>query len=608
MVAALTFRCNFDNLGRRGCYKEPVVAAPTPIALRLGGQDHALEPGRSYLLGGGPDCDLPLPGATEPLARVVVAPDGAELVDLGTAAGMFRNGERVAHTALAVGDVLRLGDAEALVVADLGSALIVPLPALRTAARERRHAAVRIAARQQRLGGASFDEMMAAELRRAPWLLLSLLLHASVLLLFWLLMPDEPGGRARADVSFDLTGSNRLVGESTPDLPEITTEAEPPRADDPAPALPIETPPDPEPAPDARLDPRRDLGALGNPRLSTRSRTTDRGPGGATAGASSGFRTAVRELRRSGLEIVFVFDSTGSMSRTILDTRNTIAQMLSVLRALVPDARIGLVAYRDRGPREQYVVRQVPLGRDFWRATNFVQFVSAEGGGDRPEDVLAGLEAAFGQAWQSSARRVVILAGDAPGHLRDRQQVLRAVRGFAANGRSFVHTLVVGPETAGDDTQRQFAEIAEAGRGACLGLAQHDRVMQQVLTLAFGREFDRDLDAVILSVEAAAERTETWALDLARRGGPDLTEALRKEPVEYSLLNALVRRPRRTVAGQLVELLAQPGTPPHTRHAVAWALQRIFELPEPPIDPATDDQPPARELERLRQRAGRLPD
>jgi Mg-chelatase subunit ChlD len=50
----------------------------------------------------------------------------------------------------------------------------------------------------------------------------------------------------------------------------------------------------------------------------------------ASGKGSAGFRKTVSELRRSGLEIVFVFDSTGSMGSSIRATKDGIANMLDV--------------------------------------------------------------------------------------------------------------------------------------------------------------------------------------------------------------------------------------------------------------------------------------
>ena len=120
-----------------------MAADPSPIALRLLGQDHALEPGRVYLLGSSGDSDFVLGEAAAPRhARLAVDADGVVVEDLGAAEGTWCNGERIARRRLQVGDVLRLGPLEAVVVPDHGVAALVPIPALRAAASARRLQAI----------------------------------------------------------------------------------------------------------------------------------------------------------------------------------------------------------------------------------------------------------------------------------------------------------------------------------------------------------------------------------------------------------------------------------------------------------------------------------
>ncbi len=584
------------------------------LALRLAGQDHALEPGREYLLGSAPECDLRLAaGAAAHHARIVVGFDGARLVELGGAGSTWRNGERVDRTPIVIGDVLRFGEVvSATVVRDGGYAAIVPLPHLRAEARERRIRAVRVAAMAlRRADGQTLQELIARELRHAPWFALSATLHVLLLLLAWLLLPAQSvvaPQRISVDVQLADRGTDPRDAAVAP--PEV--QVEPVHAEiDPLPAEPPAASADAAPADVDGASPRASMPAVNGP-IRVRAAHSGGGGSGEAAGdlgelGSGSFRRTVGELRKSGLEIVFVFDSTGSMTRMIHDTKTTIGQMLAVLRALVPDARVGLVTYRDRGA-EHYLVRQVPLGLDFWRATNFVQFVTADGGGDLPEDVRAGMRAAFAQRWRPGARRVVVLAGDAPPHARDLDELIAEVRSFTRDGRSFVHTLLTSREHLEDDATKAFVAIAAAGHGTCERLEAGDRVLQRVLTLAFGREFDRDLGGVVRAVATDAERVDTRALDLARRGGPALAAALRENPVPQALWNALVKRPRRATVHQLVDLLADRGATEPTRQAVAAALQRIFELPLPPIDPEAGQPPSPRELARLRALADRVAD
>ncbi|MCU0862453.1 MAG: VWA domain-containing protein [Planctomycetes bacterium] len=587
------------------------MAPASPLlALRLGAQDHALEPGRDYLLGSAPDCDFRLRhGALGHHARITVRPDGAEIVALAAEGGCWRNDSRIERAPLAIGDLLRLGEsAEALVVPDHGEAMLVPVPTLRLAAA---HRTVRIAARALRHEPVTFQDLMAGELRRAPWLALSVAVHLLVLLLLWLSMPlPSVSGRQRATVDIEWQGEQSDRFEEPPAPPAVVPEPEAePFANlaTPDPPAPVEVVPISSADAAAPRPPElpRDLAPIGRRAPPTGAFAVG---GDRTGAGSAGFQRTVGELRKSGLEIVFVFDSTGSMTRTIHDTKSSITQMLQVLRTLVPDARIGLVTYRDRGTRERYVVRQMPLGIDPWRALNFMQHVTAEGGGDRPEDVRAGLQGAFAQHWRPGARRVVVLAGDAPPHEADLQSLLGEVRAFAGNGRSFVHTLVTSPDQAGADTHEAFEGIADAGKGTCQRLDDSDRVLQQVLTLAFGREFDRDIAEVVRAVEQEAARVDVQALALVRHGGPELARALRRQPLSPTLWNALVRRPQRDVAEQLVDLLADQGAPEPNRHAAAAALQQLLKLPLPPIDPELQAPPPPPLLSSLRHAVARLPE
>ena len=586
-----------------------VASGPSLLALRLGGLSHALEPGRDYLLGSADDCDLRIAGAEPVHARLLVTAEGATFFDLSEAAGLLFNEEKVLQAAIRPGDRVGIAGELMVVTADDGTAALVPIPQLRQAAIARRIVKVRAAAAAlRRQDDGTFAQLMAKELRRAPWVLLSLMLHLLLLLLFWLLVTNErPSGRSVALLGIDIA-AGAPAGDGPPAPPEVVAE---PASD--------EVLDDPEQLAEAQPTPivegpkQDQRQPIENPTLLKRSRPNTRGGGGDIVRdekdvGSGSFQKQVAALQESGLEIVFVFESTGSMTCAILDTKSTIVQMLDVLRNLVPDARIGLVTYRDRGRREDYLVREVPLDLDYWRATNFMQFVVAEGGGDRAEDVHAGLKSAFQQPWRTSARRVVVLAGDAPAHSEDIKTMLQEVRAFANNRRSFVHTLITNPQQAGDDTLEQFRQIAAAGRGTCESIENHDRILQRVLTLAFGSQFRSDLEAVIAQVGRERERVDVRSLYLVREGGTALRQELRQRPVPTTLFNALIKRPRRQTAETLLDLLADSRTPSHTRHIVAAALQQILQLPVPPIDIETSEAPTGHRMTRLRQLAERLPE
>jgi Mg-chelatase subunit ChlD len=121
------------------------------------------------------------------------------------------------------------------------------------------------------------------------------------------------------------------------------------------------------------------------------------------------------------LDLVFVLDTTGSMSGEIREVKSRVRQIASALADARPGARVrlGLVVYRDR--RDEYVTRTSPLSSDVEVTFEFLdRVVSAGGGGDGPEDVLAGLAAALDEMdWDPSPAtdRQLFLIGDAPPHL-----------------------------------------------------------------------------------------------------------------------------------------------------------------------------------------------
>ena len=606
MVPGRSLRRNCDT-DRAATIKHRHVEAGHQLwALRWGGESHAIELGRVYLLGSAQECDLQIQDAAPHHARLEIVDGHVEISDLGSDAGVLHNEERVCRAVLHAGDRVGLADEILVLTPDDGSAAIVPLPDMRQAAAQRRILRIRAAASALRYHDQSLSDLVVQRLREAPWLALSVALHALLILMIAIYAPrKDRAAQEVATINFEATDGSP-PGDGPPAPPEVIVEEvrdEQVEETDPLAA------PDPIPVVNGR-DEQRPIEIAENPLLRVRGRARQGGNAGAAVAdrGSAGFRKRVAELKANGLEIMFVFDSTGSMTSTIEETKSTIVGMCEALRALVPDARIGLVTYRDRGKREAYLIRQIPLTRDHWRASNFVQFVNAGGGDDIPEAVDAGLAAAMKQTWRPDARRVIVLAGDAPSHPRKLRNILRDVRAWCRDGRSFVHTLIANPENAGELTASEFEQIADNGRGVCQPIENHGQILQRVLTLAFGHEFGEDLDNVVREIEQRRHRVDTASMHLVRKAGPQLAAALLQEPFPTPLWNALVRKPRGPAAVVLLDLLADRRTPPPTRHAVAAALQRILDLEKPPIDPQTNQPASKRRIARLRQRAERLPD
>lgn len=122
----------------------------------------------------------------------------------------------------------------------------------------------------------------------------------------------------------------------------------------------------------------------------------------------------------SVIDVVFVLDTTGSMSGLIEGAKQKIWSIANTIATAKPrpTVRMGLVAYRDRG--DAYVTQVTPLTDDLDAVYTALMTFTADGGGDTPESVnQALLEGVTLQPWSDNpmALKLIYLVGDAPPHM-----------------------------------------------------------------------------------------------------------------------------------------------------------------------------------------------
>src|SRR5947208_15935238 len=93
-------------------------------------------------------------------------------------------------------------------------------------------------------------------------------------------------------------------------------------------------------------------------------------------------------LRRTGLDIVICFDSTGSMGGEIDQVKRQIERIGQTLVTLIPKTRISLCTYREGA--DEYVAKGLPLSGSSQEGSSCLTEMQASGGGDKPEGVEAG--------------------------------------------------------------------------------------------------------------------------------------------------------------------------------------------------------------------------
>ncbi len=261
------------------------------------------------------------------------------------------------------------------------------------------------------------------------------------------------------------------------------------------------------------------------------------GGGGAGIGLSSlgisldsAFGKYVGTLRKVGLDVALVIDSTGSMQMVIDDLKQRLDDLVVTMQRLVPTARIGAVAFRDRNddniataPRksEDFLVKWSDLTFKSSKVKGFLDGIVAEGGGDWEEAVKDGFEAAMTQLkWRPEAKKVIILVGSSPPHDKDLPALRQLVSQWQAQGgvvsaidvsqrlheehERKMHRWLYGDElktvTPLPDFYRQvqesYSDLSRRGGGETIALGQDQALMRYLLVLTFGQQWEKEVSRV----------------------------------------------------------------------------------------------------------------
>lgn len=188
------------------------------------------------------------------------------------------------------------------------------------------------------------------------------------------------------------------------------------------------------------------------------------------------------------IDVVFVLDTTGSMSGLIQTAKDKVWSIASTMASAqpTPEIRIGLVAYRDRG--DAYVTRVTDLSADLDSVYATLMDYQADGGGDTPESVNKALaDAVHGISWSQDpkAYQVIFLVGDAPPHrdYADEQQFPDILAAAHEKG-IVVNTIQCGSMPV---TMQPWEQIAALGHGRFF------QVEQSGGAVAISTPFDREM-------------------------------------------------------------------------------------------------------------------
>ncbi|HKP69614.1 MAG TPA: vWA domain-containing protein [Pyrinomonadaceae bacterium] len=240
----------------------------------------------------------------------------------------------------------------------------------------------------------------------------------------------------------------------------------------------------------------------------------------ALSGTSYAQRSKPKETtQRDTLEMVFVIDTTGSMSGLIDGAKQRVWGIINEVmqKPSKPRVRVGLVAYRDIG--DTYVTKVLPITEDLDKAYTTLMDYEAGGGGDGPENVRKALAEGVKNAGWSNAKQglaqILFLVGDAPPHDYEQEPDVLVTTAEAVRKNMIVNTIQCGSQ---GDTKQVWQGIAVRGEGKYFAIAQ-DGGVQAISTpydtkladlaaklgktyVTYGKKEDR---AKQVSAQAAAE-------------------------------------------------------------------------------------------------------
>lgn len=425
---------------------------------------------------------------------------------------------------------------------------------------------------------------------------------------WWLLAHLWSGAPSAADLpdfvfSASMSGSDAAPDLAEPDAPALDRSATAPEPESPLADALRESEPVDDLATETLLDeeaPRtvlptdglalRDVLGVGPGASRNAPGIGSGGRGGLGRGVSlrrlSGpLRAALDDQRGKGLDLVVLFDTTSSMQPYLDASRRAVDRIITRLAQLNPNLRMSIIAYRDRG--DEYVTRVSPLSTDRYAILNFLDSLSAGGGGDIPEGLLDAVETALDDLdWRANSYRILLVVSDAPPHADDVSRLRLRIRSATGQKRggapTIFSTLLAGSSHLDDGGRRGDAcdalrDVAHLGGGEFTELSDPDEVEQKFIAMTFGSRNKAQIEQLL---ERSAQRPEERiiAQRIRSEGLEFLFDRMRRPPIEASVVAALLERGSSAVARRCLDLVIDETAARPTREAALYVLRRLLDV------------------------------
>lgn len=115
------------------------------------------------------------------------------------------------------------------------------------------------------------------------------------------------------------------------------------------------------------------------------------------------------------IDIVFSFDTTGSMSGCIGQVRSNVEKIVEELFEKIPGINIGVISHGDYCDKD-LLMSSIDISKDRNAIKKFIKESKNTSGGDYPEAYEYVLREVQKFKWSSKTSRILVMIGDAPPH------------------------------------------------------------------------------------------------------------------------------------------------------------------------------------------------
>ncbi|APU89026.1 conserved hypothetical protein [Virus Rctr197k] len=193
------------------------------------------------------------------------------------------------------------------------------------------------------------------------------------------------------------------------------------------------------------------------------------------------------------IDVVFTFDTTGSMYPCLTQVRRSIKDTVKRLFRDIPGLRVGVLAhgdYCDAG--HPYVTKALDLTHDEKKVSDFVEKVEPTGGGDSPECYELVLHEARSFSWKSGRSKVICLIGDdvphPPTYPENKKRIdWKNELGLLLEAGINVYGVHAMPGTRGH-SKHFYTTIAKETNGLYLTLDQFNAVNDLIMAVCYKQE------------------------------------------------------------------------------------------------------------------------